>query len=324
MWSNFFLCLVDLLDEPRPLTRRFHSTADIEQSCRESIEKPIDFETTEVKSPPRKVLKVPQKLRDEISKNRGLLPRDKNKSPLGESASVSPELCNVSIEGRDLSTDSQEASGNAENKPSTPMKSGARKAVRHRYEKLEARPLRRSSISTTRKSDKGAHRLFVHKTKARAPPLPKETGPRVLPSADAPPKPPRAHQVENAREATEVGEAEKKSVLNKRRRASKRAMYPPSMAFPDSFLVTKAVDIPLDDEGVSPNEADKQKITVDLRECLGESTPRRLGRLPSAAGELADTKKHWSTYYSVAIASDSSQDEGRHLEVIVVGRLVSL
>ena len=314
--------MVDLLEEPRPLSRRFHSTADIEQSCRESIEKPIDFETTEVKSPPRKVLKVPQKLRDEISKNRGLLPRDKNKSPLGEGTSVSPELCNVSIEGRDLSTIGRKASENAENKPSTPLTSGVRKAVRHRYEKLEARPLRRSSISTTRKSDKGAHRLFGPKMKARAPPPPKETGPRILPSADAPPKPPRAHQVENVRRATEVEGAENKSVQNKRRRNSKRAMYPPSMAFPDSFLVAKAVDIPLDDEeegGVSPNEADRQKITADLRECLGESTPRRVGRLPSAAGELADTRKHWSTYYSVAIASDSTQDEGRHLEVIVVG-----
>lgn len=319
--------MADLSDEPGRLSRRFHSTADIEQSCRETIEKPIiDFETTQVKSPPRKVLKVPQKLRDEIHRDRALLPRDKNKSPVGESTSVSPELCNVSVEGRDLSTDDGEASENAEPRPSTPMmrKSGARRVIHNKYLKLEARPVRRSSISTTRKSDKGARRLFAPKMKARAPPPPKETGANISPSQDAPAKPPRAHREENDRGATEVGEAKDTSVLNRRRRNSKRAMYPPSMAFPDSLLVAKVVDIPLDDEGVSPSEVDKRKMTADLRECLGETTPRMVGRLPSAAGELADTRKHWSTYYSVAIASDPSQDEGRYLDVFsAVGWLVS-
>jgi uncharacterized iron-regulated protein len=36
-------------------------------STRKTIEKSIDFETTEVHSPPRKVLKVPQNLREQIN-----------------------------------------------------------------------------------------------------------------------------------------------------------------------------------------------------------------------------------------------------------------
>jgi uncharacterized iron-regulated protein len=36
-------------------------------SMQQKIEKPIDFETAEVQSPPRKVLKVPKNLREEIN-----------------------------------------------------------------------------------------------------------------------------------------------------------------------------------------------------------------------------------------------------------------
>ena len=47
--------------------RRSHSIGNIDLSMRQKIEKPIDFETTEVQSPPRKVLKVPQNLREQIN-----------------------------------------------------------------------------------------------------------------------------------------------------------------------------------------------------------------------------------------------------------------
>jgi hypothetical protein len=96
----------------------------------------------------------------------------------------------------------------------------------------------------------------------------------------------------------------------KRRRNSKRAMYPESMAFPDSFLITKAVDISLDDN-VSP-AGDQGNMTNDLRACLGEATPKRVGRQSSSAGKRreADPKKHWSEYYRAAVTSDDSVDEG--------------
>ena len=47
--------------------RRSHSIGNIDMSMRKKIEKPIDFETAEVQSPPRKVLKVPQNLKEQIN-----------------------------------------------------------------------------------------------------------------------------------------------------------------------------------------------------------------------------------------------------------------
>ena len=87
-------------------------------------------------------------------------------------------------------------------------------------------------------------------------------------------------------------------------------MYPESMAFPDLFLVTKAVDISLDDD-VSPS-SNQGNTTSDLRTCLGETTPKRVGRQPSAARRRdADPKKHWSAYYRAAMISDESSDESK-------------
>ena len=82
------------------------------------------------------------------------------------------------------------------------------------------------------------------------------------------------------------------------------------MAFPDSFLVTKAVDISLDDDA-SP--ADKQSnVTGDLRAHLGEVTPRRLSRQPSGRRRDVDAKKHWSAYYRAAMTPGDSVDEGKN------------
>ena len=311
----FFFHLTDSLEVAKKSSRRSHSVGYIDKSNLPRIEKPIDFETQDVKTPQRKVLKVPQSLRDEISKDR--------RSPLklntsGDASVVSPDLCNVSIESEDLPAQDQQELENMEKNKETPLtkKSG----VYNRYEKLQARPLRRSSISTTRKSDKGARRLFVHKTKAhgskttsKSTATAKEPGKEIVISADAPRKPPRAFQMTNdpgvAGTPPSTG-ADDGSVRNKRRRNSKRAMYPPSMAFPDAFLVTKAVDIPLDDDGASPVGDNQGQVTQDLRQCLGETTPKRVGCKLSAAGEVMDPKKPWSTYYKVAVTSDSTSDEG--------------
>ncbi len=80
------------------------------------------------------------------------------------------------------------------------------------------------------------------------------------------------------------------------------------MAFPDSFLITKAVDISLDDDS-SPT-GNQGNTTSDLRACLGEATPRRVARQPSGRRRDADPKKHWSAYYRAAMTSDDSVDEG--------------
>ena len=79
--------------------------------------------------------------------------------------------------------------------------SASRKAVNHRYSKLEAKPLRRSSISATRKSDRGMRRLFVHKQKP-------EEKKQILLSPEAPLKPPRAQQVDEPRIVEEIPVAE--------------------------------------------------------------------------------------------------------------------
>ena len=85
-------------------------------------------------------------------------------------------------------------------------------------------------------------------------------------------------------------------------------MYPESVVFPDSFLITKAVDISLDDD-VSP-AGDQGNTTNDLRACLGEATPKRVSRRPSAGRRRdMDPKKHWSEYYRAAM-TDDSVDEG--------------
>jgi hypothetical protein len=98
-------------------------------------------------------------------------------------------------------------------------------------------------------------------------------------------------------------------IPGKRRRNSKRAMYPESMAFPDSFLITKAVDISLDDDA-SP-AGNQGNTTNDLRACLGEASPKRVGRQPSSGRRRdVDPKKHWSEYYRTAMTSDDSVDEG--------------
>lgn len=97
-------------------------------------------------------------------------------------------------------------------------------------------------------------------------------------------------------------------------------MYPKSMAFPDSFLVTKAVDIPVDDNA-SP-AGNKDDASTDLRACLGEATPKRLSRSASLPRRRdADPKKHWSKYYKAAMTSgDSPEEEG----MISTGNIVSL
>ena len=88
--------------------------------------------------------------------------------------------------------------------------SASRKAIHNRYSKLEARPLRRSSISATRKSDKGTRRLFVHKAKPEEKKeAKKETGANIVLSPEAPPKPPRAHQVEAKKEVQNAAAVEK-------------------------------------------------------------------------------------------------------------------
>ena len=95
----------------------------------------------------------------------------------------------------------------------------------------------------------------------------------------------------------------------KRRRNSKRARYPESVAFPDSFLVTKAVEIsPVDD---SSPAGDQGNVTSDLRARLGETTPRRVRRQPSGRRRDLDPKKHWSAYYRAAMTPEDSVGEGK-------------
>ena len=91
----------------------------------------------------------------------------------------------------------------AADKPETPVTRGSasRKAINHKYSKLEAKPLRRSSISATRKSDRGMRRLFVHKQKP-------EEKKQILLSPEAPLKPPRAQQVDEPRIVEEIPVAE--------------------------------------------------------------------------------------------------------------------
>ena len=95
----------------------------------------------------------------------------------------------------------------AANKSETPVKRGSasRKAIHHKYSKLEAGPVRRSSISATRKSDKGARRLFVRKPKPEEKKeTRKETGTKIVVSPEAPPKPPRAQQVEQPKVVEDI------------------------------------------------------------------------------------------------------------------------
>lgn len=47
--------------------RRSHSLGNIDVGLRKTVEKPIDFETASEESPPKKVLKVPNNLREEIN-----------------------------------------------------------------------------------------------------------------------------------------------------------------------------------------------------------------------------------------------------------------
>ncbi|CAB3982261.1 F-actin-monooxygenase MICAL3 isoform X14, partial [Paramuricea clavata] len=285
--------------------RRSHSIGNIDMSMQQQIEKPIDFETTEVQSPPRKVLKVPKNLREEI--NARSPPRTSTLSS-EHNVSVSPfEIISLSeISGEEKSEEVEKGSEKAGKQRVSPMTRGSanRKAVNHKYSKLEARPVRRSSISAARKSDKGTRRLFLHKRKPdEKKEAKKGTGAEIVSPPEPPPKPPRAHEVADNVPAVE------ESGKGKRRRNSKRAMYPESMAFSDSFLITKAVDISLDDN-VSP-AGDHGNVTNDLRACLGEATPKRVGRQSSSAGKRrdADPKKHWSEYYRAAMTTDDSVDE---------------
>ena len=80
--------------------------------------------------------------------------------------------------------------------------SATRKAIDHKYSKLEAKPLRRSSISAMRKSDKGTRRLFVHKQK----PGEKKEAKKGTETAALipPPKPPRAHQVQETKKIEDI------------------------------------------------------------------------------------------------------------------------
>lgn len=99
-------------------------------------------------------------------------------------------------------------------KPSgTPITRGSASRKAHRYSKLEAKPLRRSSVSAVRKSDRGTRRLFLQK---RKPEEKKET--KIVASSEAPlippPKPPRAHQVVEARKADKKLDAVEKSEEN--------------------------------------------------------------------------------------------------------------
>jgi hypothetical protein len=92
--------------------------------------------------------------------------------------------------------------------------SANRKAVNHKYSKLEARPLRRSSISAARKSDKGTRRLFLHRRKPEEKKEAKKgTGAEIVSSPEPPPKPPRAHEearvVQNAPVVDESGKGMK-------------------------------------------------------------------------------------------------------------------
>lgn len=63
----FFILITVDDDVKHHQARRSHSIGNIDTSMRQKIEKPIDFETSEVQSPPRKVLKVPQNLREQIN-----------------------------------------------------------------------------------------------------------------------------------------------------------------------------------------------------------------------------------------------------------------
>lgn len=67
--SSLSLSLVlDALEVPSAKARRSYSFGNVEASIRDrKVEKPIEFEGTKTQSPPRKVLKVPQNLRDRIN-----------------------------------------------------------------------------------------------------------------------------------------------------------------------------------------------------------------------------------------------------------------
>lgn len=104
----------------------------------------------------------------------------------------------------------EEKSNESGKKSGTPVtgNNGTRKAIHHKYSKLKARPFRRSSISAARKSDKGTRRLFVHKQKAQGKKEAKESGDKIVVSPEAPPKPPRAHEVEAIRRVKDAQVAE--------------------------------------------------------------------------------------------------------------------
>ena len=195
-----------------------------------------------------------------------------------------------------------------------------RQPVYNKYSKDEAKPLRRSIISTTRKSDKGTRRLFVQqpdmrtqKVKAKSPEPSKNHG--IVLSPEAPPKPPRAHELaERPEDISEVDESN-----GRQRRGSKRAMYPPAQHFPDSFYVTKAVHISLDEDDESPGAERPDNVSRDLRECLGESTPRQVGRYPSVAGQpIEDPSKHWTTYYRTAGSFETPSKQGITYIVVLI------
>lgn len=112
-------------------------------------------------------------------------------------------LLSVEKSSDEKSEEVAKESEKAVTKSETPVTRGSasRKAVHHKYSKLEARPLRRSSISATRKSDKGMRRLFVHKQK---PEEKKVTRKEIVVSPEAPPKPPRAQQVEQPKMVEDI------------------------------------------------------------------------------------------------------------------------
>lgn len=124
-------------------------------------------------------------------------------SVCGKSTSARSYLPSVEKSTDEKSEEVAKEPEKAANKPETPVTRGSasRKAVNHKYSKLEARPLRRSSISAARKSDKGTRRLFVHKQKP-------EEKKQILLSPEAPPKPPRAQQVDEPKIVEDIPVAE--------------------------------------------------------------------------------------------------------------------
>ena len=84
---TYFVSLADDIPVVRQQARRSHSIGNINMSMREKIEKPIEFETSEAQSPPRKVLKVPKNLREEVN---GRTPPRTSTPSSDHNVSVSP------------------------------------------------------------------------------------------------------------------------------------------------------------------------------------------------------------------------------------------